>query len=546
MRLWITLFFLQLGSSLFSFEPSILEEMTLEEKVGQILMVHFQGSCVNEEAKLLIQKTHIGSIIYYNWSNALSSPFLVKRLSEDLQQIAHTTRLSIPLLIAIDQEGGLVTRLSEGFTLFPGNKALGMTGNPSLAWESAYCMGREMQEVGINLVLGPVVDINTHPTNPVIGLRSFGSTPLEVISYGKKAIKGFHQAGIATCLKHYPGHGSVTVDSHYDLPFTDKSLKELQEEELSPFTHLAHKTDAIMTAHILHLALDEARCATLSPKALRYLRDELHFKGAIITDSLAMQGVLKQCEGNIIKASIQAINAGCDLLCLGGRHLAQGTIQGSTHFETLKIIHEELVQAVKQGEISEDRLNEAVANVLALKKSCLFLKEAAREKPPLDFNNLQKHQKVARKISAKALKIVKDNPTLLKDLSQKNIAFIAPLSLEKSLLKEPFSQIGKSAKFLFFSQDSLDSNIEILINEIEASDTLVIFSVGAWKNLEQKRVIDQIIDLHKHTILVVTKEPLDVELFPKADITLCTFSPSSPSLHAVYSYLKNNSGETAP
>lgn len=145
--------------------------LKLEEKVGQLLMVHFHGEVANEEARILIQETGVGGIIYYNWSNGLSSPEQVRALSEDLQKMIPG---KIPLLIATDQEGGVVARLAKGFTLFPGNRALGETGDSGLAKSAALAMGQELQAVGINMNLAPIVDINSNPRNPVIGIRSFG------------------------------------------------------------------------------------------------------------------------------------------------------------------------------------------------------------------------------------------------------------------------------------------------------------------------------------------------------------------------------------
>jgi beta-N-acetylhexosaminidase len=152
--------FCLLAASCFGYSA---KEMKLEEKVGQILIVHFHGERVNQDAKDLIQEMHVGGFIYYNWANGLNSPDQVTLLSQELQKLAQETRLSIPLLITVDQEGGIVARLTQGFTVFSGNKALGMTGNPELAELSAFAMGGELRAVGVNVNFAPVVDVNSNP-----------------------------------------------------------------------------------------------------------------------------------------------------------------------------------------------------------------------------------------------------------------------------------------------------------------------------------------------------------------------------------------------
>jgi beta-N-acetylhexosaminidase len=346
--------------------PCFGSELTLEEKVGQLLMVHVQGEAVNNDAKTLIQKTKVGGIIYYNWANGLHSPEEVRSLSASLQKLTEENRIHIPLLIATDQEGGVVTRLKNGFTQFPGNKALGETGDPHQAYVASEVMGREMRAVGVTMNLAPVVDINSNPRNPVIGARSFGDNPATVIAFGEQALIGYRKAGVITTLKHFPGHGDTEVDSHVDLPVVNKSLEELKQVELAPFAKLASSADAIMTAHILVPALDPDAPATLSEKTVSYLRNRIGFQGVIITDSLVMQGLLKRCS-SVDEAAILALQAGHDILLLGGKQLKEG----QTHFELtvsdVERIHSKIVEAVKSGRISEARLNQAVEKILRLK-----------------------------------------------------------------------------------------------------------------------------------------------------------------------------------
>lgn len=343
--------------------------MSVEEKIGQLLMVHFNGNSANEDARILIQELHVGSIIYYTWANELSSHEQVRTLSVGLHQLAAETRLAIPLLIAVDQEGGRIVRLTTGFTSFPGNQALGLTGDPSLAEQCAYTIGRELTAVGINMNLAPVVDINSNPNNPVIGSRSFGSSPELVTSFAEKFLDGCAKAGILHCLKHFPGHGDVVVDSHHDLPVVNKPLEELKKMELVPFQQLASRADAIMTAHLLVPALDPDHCSTLSKKTIDFLRQEVGYEGVIITDSLVMEGVLKG--RTIDEVALMALKAGCDLLLLGGKQLV-GTGSGlELTVDDMRRIHQRLVDAVRTGELSEESIDTSVARVMAL-KACHF------------------------------------------------------------------------------------------------------------------------------------------------------------------------------
>lgn len=337
-------------------------DMTLEEKIGQILMVHFHGEVANEDARRLCQDLHVGGFIYFNWANGLNSPEQVARLSAELQKLART-----PLLIATDQEGGRVVRLRNGFPVFPSSQAIAQTGDPELAEFAAYVTGLSLRSVGINMNLAPVVDVNSNPDNPVINTRSFGMTPEVVISFSDAALQGYHKAGIATCLKHFPGHGDVNVDSHCALPRVDKSLEQLEQMELRPFRLLSPYADAIMTAHIQVPSLDrEDTCATVSKSTLDYLRNDIEFNGLIISDALVMKGVLSVCS-SVEEAAIRAIGAGCDMLILGGRQLTgQGARQELT-VDDIARIHHALFQAVKSNRIPEERIDRALERILELK-----------------------------------------------------------------------------------------------------------------------------------------------------------------------------------
>lgn len=339
-------------------------EMTLEEKVGQLLIAHFSGKVINEDARILVQEVGVGGIIYYEWANGLESPEQVQNLSQGLQRLA-----CIPLFISIDQEGGRVTRLKSGFTVFPSNEVLGHTGDPQRVEMAAFTMGQEMHAVGINLNFAPVVDVNSNPDNRVIGDRSFGACPQHVAEYGRHALEGYARAKVFATLKHFPGHGDATADSHVSLPLVQKSKEELMAVELYPFQKLAPFADMIMTAHILMPALDPDNCATFSSKILKdLLRSECGFQGIIISDSLIMEGILSQGI-SVEEAALRAIQAGCDMLILGGLQLMGQRMNHELTVEVVKKIHRYLVDAAKDGRLSEADLEASVERILHLKST---------------------------------------------------------------------------------------------------------------------------------------------------------------------------------
>lgn len=336
-----------------------LYSLTLEEKVGQLLMVHFNGNEVNEEAKQLMEECHVGGFIFFNWANGLETPEEVKKLCEGLQSLS-----KIPLWLAVDQEGGPVARLK--WLSFPGNRALSQHSLEE-AQELATELASELKALGINMNLAPVVDISSNPEASYMTKRTFGDTPEVVIKYAKAVLEGMKKGGIVAVLKHFPGYGDVVVDPHANLPILHKSIEEMEKVELMPYKALENDTEAIMTAHILVPALDESHCATISRKWIQgVLREQLDFQGLVVTDSLVMEGLLKNC-GSIEEAAIQAVLAGCDLLILGGTAIV-GSTEHELSLERNVKVFKALVEAVKTGRIPQERLDDAVFKNISLKE----------------------------------------------------------------------------------------------------------------------------------------------------------------------------------
>ncbi len=267
------------------------------------------------------------------------------------------------ILVAIDEEGGDVTRLEvRGGSSFPGNLALGAVDDPRLTHDVARELGRRLAECGVNLNWAPSADVNSNPSNPVIGVRSFGADPLLVARHTAAYVEGLQSAGVAACAKHFPGHGDTAVDSHHDLPRIAADLRTLQERELVPFrAAIAAGTKAVMSAHILLPALDGTLPATLSRNVLTGLlrapvsEGGLGFEGLIVTDGMEMQAI--SAVYGIERGSVLAIAAGADAICVGG---------GLADEATVLRLRDALVRAVRDGELSEKRLADAAARVRAL------------------------------------------------------------------------------------------------------------------------------------------------------------------------------------
>ncbi|MEV6327065.1 glycoside hydrolase family 3 N-terminal domain-containing protein [Streptomyces sp. NPDC051909] len=262
------------------------------------------------------------------------------------------------VLVAIDEEGGDVTRLEvrEGSS-FPGNYALGSVDDVELTRAVARELGRRLAECGIDLNWAPSADVNSNADNPVIGVRSFGADPDLVARHTVAYVDGLQAVGVAACTKHFPGHGDTNVDSHHALPRIDVNLATLHARELVPFrAAVAAGTKAVMSAHILLSALDPDRPATLSPQILTgLLRRELGFEGLIVTDGMEMQAIASTY--GIERGSVLAIAAGADAICVGG---------GLADEDTVLRLRDALVDAVRTGELPEERLADAAARVRAL------------------------------------------------------------------------------------------------------------------------------------------------------------------------------------
>jgi beta-N-acetylhexosaminidase len=269
----------------------------------------------------------------------------------DPEQVAALTA-SLPSLVAVDEEGGDVTRLEAAHgSSFPGNLALGAVDDLALTRRVAAAIGGELASVGVNMNLAPVADVVVDPDAAIVGVRSFGSDPQLVARHVAAFVKGFQGTGVAACAKHYPGHGEVTGDSHLELPTAEIDPETLFARALPPFAAAVEAgVQAVMTAHIRFPAIDDAP-ATTSAALLGLLRSKLGFDGVVMTDALEMRAIMGTV--GLEEGAVQAIAGGADALCLGAERSRE---------ETARVV-EALVAAVSEGRLAEERLHEAAGRV---------------------------------------------------------------------------------------------------------------------------------------------------------------------------------------
>ncbi|MDX3229856.1 glycoside hydrolase family 3 protein [Streptomyces sp. ME19-01-6] len=348
---------------------ALLGRMTLEEKIGQLFVMRVYGHSATAptaadaaqnrketgvaNAAELIAKYHVGGIMYAGWAHNIRDPHQLAALANGIQKAALAGATPVPVLLAIDQEHGIVARVGAPATLLPGAMALGAGGSTADARTAARIAGAELAALGIRQNYAPVADVNVDPANPVIGVRSFGADPKAASRLVAAQVEGYRSAGVAATAKHFPGHGDTAVDSHVGLPVITHSRAEWERLDAPPFrAAIAAGVDAIMTAHLRFPALDPVDDpATLSKPILTgVLRGELGFDGVVVTDSLGMAGVRKKYGDD--RVPVLALKAGADQLL---------------NPPDLRAAWAGVRRAVRGGELSEARIEESVLRILELK-----------------------------------------------------------------------------------------------------------------------------------------------------------------------------------
>lgn len=348
-----------------------IKSMTLKEKIGQLLIVGFEGTTINEDIKKYINDYKVGGVIFFSRN--------IKNIDQSIKLIndikIQNKKNNIPLFISIDEEGGRVSRLPSEFKRLPSAKIIGDIDKKEVSFEYGKIIGERLDKLGFNLDFAPVLDINSNLNNPVIGDRAFGNKTEVVTRNGIATMKGLKDKGIIAGIKHFPGHGDTEIDSHKSLPIIDKDIESLKELELIPFIKAIEEgADMIMVGHILYNDLDKDYPATMSKTIMEdLLRNELLFEGVVISDDMTMGAVLKN--QSLEDASIKFLNSGGDILLI-----CHGQDNPSLVFKALE-------NAVNSGLIDEKKIDEKVYRVLNLKRKYHINNNLLKEINIQDINN---------------------------------------------------------------------------------------------------------------------------------------------------------------
>ncbi|MGE7761559.1 beta-N-acetylhexosaminidase [Peribacillus sp. NPDC097895] len=328
----------------------MIENMTLEEKIGQLMVVGFKGTEKSNDITELIEQKHIGGVIYFDRN--MKSPKQVAKLSNSLQQTANQSSQSLPLMVAVDQEGGDIIRMRERVSPLPAQKDMGEQASVEDMYNVAKLNGTELSSMGININFAPVLDLSKTDK------RSLGKDPEKVYQYGKKALQGLNDASVTGALKHFPGNGRSEIDPHVETSSVEANQLDLENSDIYPFKKIISEMENpnffVMVTHIKYPAYDKEKPASLSKVIIEdLLRGKLKYEGLVITDDLEMGAVNKYFSYEDMGK--EAILAGADLLLV-------------CHEYTHELeVYNGLLEAVKAGEVPMERINESVKRVLTYK-----------------------------------------------------------------------------------------------------------------------------------------------------------------------------------
>ncbi|TWD79449.1 beta-N-acetylhexosaminidase [Kribbella amoyensis] len=528
----------------------VIHGMSLEEKIGQMFVLFAYGPDASKpDARNtslygvatpaeVVAKYKPGGWIYFNARDNVQNPTQLATYSNQLQAEALKTGLHVPLTIATDQEQGVVVRIGPPATQFGGNMAHGAARSTADARTAAGITGRELEAMGIRQDYAPVADVNVNALNPVIGVRSFSSDPKLVSDLTVAQTRGYQQdARIMATAKHFPGHGDTRDDSHTSLPTINHTLEEWNTIDRPPFeAAIKAGIDSIMTAHIVVPSLDPSGDpATLSKPILTgVLRDQLKFRGLIITDALEMAAV--RAKYGDAEVAVRAIEAGADQLLLPPAPDVQ---------------FKAVVDAVKSGRISERRIDESLLRILLSK-----VKNGVAFQPFVD------PAKVATTVGtpaslATAQQIVDKSITLVK-----NDANTLPLSNEArkvlvtgwgvtttQSLATSLAKRGATTTVAQTGAAPTDAAIADAVAKAQANDVTVVLTQKAWdttvtdKQAKQQKLVKDLLATGKTVIVVAVRDPYDIAYFDAAPTYVATYGYQAVSMEALTKVLY---GEIAP
>ncbi|MFL4556726.1 glycoside hydrolase family 3 protein [Yersinia kristensenii] len=505
----------------------IMSKMSFEEKLGQILMVDIRSWShsdnrdktafieINDSVSKMIRDYHLGSIILFR-ENLIDTPQTVE-LINNLQK----ARSNLPLFISTDQEGGYVTRLRVG-TEMPGNMALGATGSSKFAQQAGSIHGYELSSLGFNFNFGPVVDVNNNQNNPVIGVRSYSNDPVLVGELARSYISGIHKYNVLTSLKHFPGHGNVTSDTHFALPTVNIDKAAWQQVELKPFVEVMPVTDAIMTAHVVVPALDNSMLtnikgeevgtpATLSKPILTdILRNQLKFDGLILTDAMDMGAITSNFDSHwSIK---QAIMAGNDII------LMPMEIKNSVSTEQLNALYNYLKTEAAKDPALKQRIEDAAQRVIYTKLNKRISPEphniAIAEKVVASKN----HKDIENFISEQAITLIKNDNVLPYQVKPQNrIMVFSDEKPRNELITKHLYDIANEFRVNFsihsevIKLDKKDVNAEDIAKKIKDQNFIILATYNLKINpVNAQRIIDEANKANIPLVVVSSRNPYDI------------------------------------
>ena len=488
------------------------EDLSPEEQLGQTLVVFVDVDSA-ELVRPAIEQGKIGGVLI-QWGNYSLAE--TKKLVDKLQTWAANSPHKIPLFISIDYEGGTVyTPITLGFDYLPTNMMLSAARDEEGAATIAYLAGLELRRAGVHINFSPVLDVNSNPHNPIIGVRSFGSDPASVTRMGGALINGFKAADIVSVVKHFPGHGDTSADSHYDVPVVRASYSQLQKIHLAPFEAAVKQgVPGVMTGHILYPALDNKNVATFSRPILQdLLRGTMGFKGLIVTDSLDMKSATSYC--TIPGCAVRALESGADMILLG-RYVKPVSVFSQVWSEV-------------QAKHLEPTVEKAARKVFDLKKQMGLLDNSRAVPAPIE----EAYHMALAKISAESVTLVRDRKKLLpfKPAANKKptvcAVFFAPARFADQLMSfsKPFLQKGWTIRSYNAALTPRKKDSQRAAACAKGADLLIVTSLQ-WAdktNINQKNAINGLIEENPNTVFISTMSPYDIKNYPEADVVLATY-----------------------
>lgn len=493
--------------------------MTIEQKIGAMLMLGWEGdnpvddTTVCDKAREIVEDMQIGGIILMGRNIRHEDLSVTVNTINELQSMSRE-----PLLVNVDQEGGMVARFVDGVTVMPSNMALGATRRPELAYKAAAVCAEELKALGVNYNFAPSVDVNNNPDNPIIGTRSYSESPELVAEFGAQAIHGYQETGVVACAKHFPGHGDTAVDSHLALPSVPYARERLDLIELKPF-HTAIKAgvSSIMTTHIMFPALDADLPSTLSKKIITgLLRDEMGYDGVIVTDSMEMKAIADNW--GVAEASVLAIEAGVDLVLIPHTLSCQ------------RESREAIIKAVKDGRISEARIDESVARLTALKQR--YGLNQRRYADPSALGSLLRtrdHLAVQREIAELSATLVRNENSAvpLKPNMTEKVLVIGTHNTVPVMASAVRKYCG-SVEAIQLTGDREEALKQAIAAASDAGAIIVpTCPLEPWRaptdQTLQADLVKALNALNKKLIVVAVRDPYDLRKFPEVGAYVCTY-----------------------